>query len=87
MPLVNFLIALLYPTSTTLVSDWAGLAAQGEILGIFQSLLSIAWAISPLVAGPLLGLYPHIPLLVGGVSMIVATFILGLSLRKKIFTF
>lgn len=85
LPIVNFLIALLFPTSSTLVSDWASKEAQGEVLGISQSIQSAAFAISPLVAGPLLGLSPHMPMLTGSIAMMIGAIILGFSLKDKIF--
>lgn len=85
LPAVNFLAALVFPTSTAMVSDWAGKDAQGEILGISQSVQSAAFAISPLAAGSFLGANPHMPMLLGGVAILAAALILGLSLRKQIF--
>jgi MFS transporter, DHA1 family, tetracycline resistance protein len=85
LPLCNFLGALLFPTSMSLVSNQASNEIQGEILGILQSVQSIAFATSPLVAGVLLGLFPHMPMLLGGVSMLIAALVLGLCLRKNVF--
>jgi DHA1 family tetracycline resistance protein-like MFS transporter len=85
LAVVNFLAALVFPTSTAMVSDWAGKDAQGEILGISQSVQSAAFAISPLAAGSFLGANPHMPMLLGGVSILLAALILGLALRKQIF--
>ncbi|MBX9923687.1 MAG: MFS transporter [Rhabdochlamydiaceae bacterium] len=85
LPVVNFLMALVYPTSTTLVSDKTSKDAQGEILGILQSVQSAAFAISPLAAGWLLGNGSHMPMLVGGLSMIIGALILGGFLKKEIF--
>jgi DHA1 family tetracycline resistance protein-like MFS transporter len=83
LPIVNFLAALLFPTYNTIVSNWASKDAQGEVLGILQSIQAAAFAISPLAAGSLLGNNPHMPMLVGGVSMLLGAMILGTSLRGK----
>jgi DHA1 family tetracycline resistance protein-like MFS transporter len=85
LPIVNFLMALVYPTSTTLVSDKTHKEAQGEILGILQSIQSAAFAISPLAAGWLLGNGSHMPTLVGGISMLAGALVLGSFLNKEIF--
>jgi len=85
LPVVNYLAALLFPTSTAMVSDWAGKDAQGEILGISQSVQSAAFAISPLAAGSFLGANPHMPMLLGGIAILLAALVLGLSLRNQIF--
>ena len=74
LPLTNFLMALLYPTSTAMVSNSVEKDAQGEILGILQSVQSLAFAISPLAAGTLLGSHPHMPFFVGSLAMLVAGF-------------
>lgn len=85
LPIVNFLMALVYPTSTTIVSDKTHKEAQGEILGILQSIQSAAFAISPLAAGWLLGNGSHMPTLVGGISMLTGALVLGSFLNKEIF--
>lgn len=86
LPLINFFVSLFFPTSTSMVSDFASNDNQGEVLGIFQSVQSIAWAISPLAAGPLLGHSPYMPMLLGGSCMLMAAMILGTLLKKDIFS-
>jgi MFS transporter, DHA1 family, tetracycline resistance protein len=85
LPIVNFLVALIYPTYTTMISDEAGRDAQGEILGISGSLQSLAFAMSPLAAGLLVGANTHLPMFVGGLSMLLAAFFVGMLLRRKLF--
>jgi DHA1 family tetracycline resistance protein-like MFS transporter len=85
LPVVNFLSALVFPTSTTMVSDWADKEAQGETLGILASVQSAAFALSPLAAGSLLGENPHMPMAIGGLSMLAAALLIGTKLRKQIF--
>ncbi len=85
LPVVNFLMALVYPTSATIISDKSAKDAQGEILGISQSIQSAAFAISPLTAGWLLGKGAFMPMLVGSASMLIAAWILGSFLKKTIF--
>ena len=79
---VNFLCALAYPTYTTMISDLAG-NAQGEILGVSGSVQSFAFAISPLAAGAVIGANVHLPLLIGGLSILAAALIFGLSFKKS----
>ncbi len=86
LPIFNFLAALIFPTYTAMVSDCAGKDAQGEILGISQSIQSVSFAVSPILAGFLLGANPHMPMLLGGISMLLAATILGVLLRKEIFS-
>lgn len=85
LPIVNFLAALLFPTSSTIVSNSSGSDAQGETLGILQSVQAAAFAFSPLAAGTMLGTHPHMPMLVGGIALLAAGVIFGLLSRKEIF--
>lgn len=85
LPVLNFLVALLFPTSSALVSDWGEEENQGEILGMLQSIKSAAFALSPLAAGFLLGISSHMPMLFGGISILLASLIFGSSLRKQSF--
>jgi DHA1 family tetracycline resistance protein-like MFS transporter len=85
-PVSNFLASLLFPTSTTMVSNWAGKDAQGETLGILQSVQSAAFAFSPLAAGALLGESPHMPMILGGLTMLLAALVVGVCLRKQVFS-
>jgi DHA1 family tetracycline resistance protein-like MFS transporter len=85
LPIVNFLVALIWPTYTTMISDWAGRDAQGEILGISGSLQALAFAISPLAGGFLVGANTHMPMFVGGLSMLFAALFIWILLRRKLF--
>jgi DHA1 family tetracycline resistance protein-like MFS transporter len=77
LPIFNFLVALIWPTFTTMVSDQAGKEAQGEILGLSQSIQSAAFALSPLVAGSALGASPQMPILFGSLAILMAALIFG----------
>lgn len=75
-PIQQFAIALFWPTSAALVSNSVGEDMQGEIMGIFQSVDSLAFALSPLIAGPLLGISYLMPIYIGAFCMFVAAFML-----------
>lgn len=76
IPIQQFLIALVFPTGTTLISNSVKEDAQGEIMGILQSVDSFAFASSPLLAGAFVGLSPHIPIFTAGACMLLASLIL-----------
>lgn len=80
IPFLLFLIALVFPTLTAMISNWADEKQQGETLGILQSVQSLAFAISPLFSGSLLGVYIFLPIVVGGASMLLAGVIFGFFL-------
>lgn len=77
LPCLLFFIALVYPTMTAMVSNWSGEEKQGEMLGIMQSVQSIAFAVSPLFSGTIVGLYITMPIILGGNSMILAGLVFG----------
>lgn len=84
--LQQYTISLFFPTSTALVSNSVGDEAQGEVLGVLQSVQAFAFAVSPLVAGVLLSLSFAIPIVVGAGSMLIAAGILGVFLKDKVFS-
>lgn len=85
LPLVNFFVALFEPTANAMVSDLATKDSQGEVMGIFQSVQSVSWALSPLVAGPLLGIHVHMPMLLGGMAILLSAILFGTSVRAILF--
>ena len=84
LPVINFLSALTFPTSTTMVSNSATDETQGETLGILASVQSAAFALSPLAGGWLLGNNPHMPMAIGSGTMLMGALILGFLIRKEI---
>lgn len=83
IPLQQFTIALFWPTAAAAISNASSEDHQGEALGIFQSVESLAFAISPLIAGPFLGLGAMMPIVIGSGTMLFGAVILGLSLYRK----
>lgn len=83
--LMNALIALTYgmtsPNLTGLVSNNATANQQGEILGINQSVISLAQVLPPLIGGFLLGIDSIYPILTGGLVCMLAAIIF--LLRKR----
>nr|MBA3603057.1 MFS transporter [Parachlamydiaceae bacterium] len=80
IPLQQFGIALFWPTAAATVSNASSEDQQGEALGIFHSVESLAFAISPLIAGPLLGLGAAMPIVIGSSTILLGAGILGFSL-------
>lgn len=84
LPFQHFLIALLFPTASAMISNWVKEGAQGEIMGILQSVQAGAFALSPLLSGILVGLDADMPILVGGAAMFLAALILGIGVKADI---
>jgi DHA1 family tetracycline resistance protein-like MFS transporter len=62
----------LYPNITALVSNSAGEENQGEIMGLYQSVESLAQAVGPFIAGFAAVRGESVPLLIGAGSIAVA---------------
>ena len=82
LPIVNFFVAMIWPTATTMVSDFSAKDAQGETLGIYQSVQAVALGLSPLAAGSLLAVNTNLPILTAAIAMLLAATIFGFILRK-----
>ncbi len=85
IPLQQFLIAMVFPTASTAVSNLADAESQGETLGVLQSIISASFAISPLLSGIFVGLSTHAPIIVGGTAMVLAALVLILGNRNLVF--
>lgn len=83
LPPQQFLIALLFPTATALVSNAIDEHSQGEMLGILGSVQSMSFGVGPLLAGALLGITTLMPIIVGGIAMLLGALALGLSSHFK----
>jgi MFS transporter, DHA1 family, tetracycline resistance protein len=85
IPIQQFLIALVFPTNTTIISNSVKEDVQGEIMGVLQSVDSFAFGTSPLLAGAFVGLSTQAPVIVAGGLMLLAGLILLGSYRKRLF--
>lgn len=83
IPLQQFSMALFWPTSAALVSNSVNEDIQGETLGVLQSMDSLAFALSPLIAGPLLGISKAMPILIGSAFMFLAATVLSAVLKNR----
>ncbi len=63
VPLLAVFYGLSQPVSTTIVSDLSGEESQGEILGINQSVQSLAMAIPAILGGLVAGVHIYFPIL------------------------
>lgn len=84
--IINPLIAISYgltsPFMTTLVSEQASAKAQGQILGINQSMQSVGNVIPPILAGYLNTLNGNFPLLAGSVLIFLSWLVYMLFVKK-----
>jgi DHA1 family tetracycline resistance protein-like MFS transporter len=80
--LICFFVAVVTPTSTTIVSNATTERFQGESLGIMSSVNAAALVLSPLFSGSFVGAYPSLSIKVGGSFMILASLVLIATLYK-----
>ncbi len=85
LPVLIYLVSLVFPTATAMVSNWASPERQGEALGIFQSVQSLGWTVAPLISGCFIGIYHKMPVLMGGAMILVAGMIYGYFHKQKLF--
>ena len=85
IPVQQYLLAFLLPTAATIVSNGVDQSQQGETMGVFQALEALAYGLSPLTTGVLVGLDRLMPIVAGGSAFLLAALVLGVSLRKEIF--
>lgn len=74
LPFLMFGLAFTYPTTGAMVSNRAGTANQGEVLGVYQSVTGLAMGLSPLIVGSAIGMYPALTAIGGAAAMILASF-------------
>jgi len=84
LPILIYLVSLVFPTATAMVSNWSSPERQGETLGLFQSVQSLGWAIAPLLSGSLIGVYHKMPVLMGGALVLAAGLIYGCFHRNDL---
>ena len=82
MPLVALTQGLTFPNSTAIVSNLSGKESQGEALGINQSLQSLAFAISPLIAGIIVSFNIHFPIIAASSIVFIAWLVFLLFFKE-----
>lgn len=73
LPILMFCLSFTYPTTGAMVSNQVGKGNQGEALGVYQSVIGMAMGISPLLGGAIVGAYPELILIGGGLTMFLAS--------------
>lgn len=83
IPFIAFFDAMIFPNASTLVSNLSDKEAQGEVLGIHNSVQWAAIGFAPLFTGSAVALIPHLPITVAMVAMLIAFFVFMRAFRKK----
>ncbi|MCH9626405.1 MAG: Tetracycline resistance protein, class C [Chlamydiales bacterium] len=79
IPLVQFFLAFAYPATAALISNRVSDERQGEAMGIYESLIALALAITPFFSGSFVGRYPALTVIVSGIFMALSAAIILLQ--------
>lgn len=83
VPFVAMANGLTQPNSSAIVSGLAGPESQGEVLGIQQSIQSLAMAIPPIISGFIVSINRNLPIGVAGLSIFTAWIIFVLFFKRQ----
>lgn len=72
LPFVAIFNGLIQPNTTAVISDLSDAQSQGEILGINQSVQSLAFAVPPVVSGLVINISLDLPIILAALSCLAA---------------
>lgn len=81
MPLVAITRGLTHPNEIAIIADIGGSGRRGELLGINQSITSLAMMAPPLIGGVLTSLDPRLPLITASILTLTGWLVFVLSVR------
>jgi DHA1 family tetracycline resistance protein-like MFS transporter len=86
LPFIAIFQGLIQPNSTNIVSTLTAKDSQGEIMGINQSVQSLAMAIPPIIAGFIVNIDLNLPIFVAALSTLLAGifFIFGFHRQNRL---
>ena len=82
-PLIAISQGLIFPNTTAIISNLSGRESQGEILGINQSLQSLAQAMPPLIGGLISSMGTSLPIIVASGFTLIAWGIFMMFFGRK----
>lgn len=82
LPFIMYTMALIYPTAGAIISNRTHPDRQGEVLGIYQSLMACAMGISPLMVGSAIGVYPSLAALGSSAAMFFGGYAFWMGCRE-----
>lgn len=84
-PLVALFQGVSQPNLTSIVSVLTPKDTQGEILGIQQSVQSLAFAIPPIIAGVVVSIDVRLPIFLAGLSIFIAWLVFVFGFRSALY--
>jgi len=83
LPFVAIFQGLTFPNSTAIISNLSSRDSQGEIMGINQSIQSLAQTIPPIIAGLISSISFSLPIIVASIITIIAWLIFMIFYGRK----
>jgi DHA1 family tetracycline resistance protein-like MFS transporter len=83
LPFLAFCESLIFPNASTLVSNLSDKEAQGEVLGIHNSIQWAAIGFAPLFSGSAVAQIPHLPITVACSAMLIAAAVFIKGIKKS----
>ncbi len=82
LPFVALAEGLIQPSAIAMISELRGADKQGQILGVNQSVQSLAQAIPPILAGLIVSIHISLPTVVGSIATLCAWAMLTFMLHR-----
>ena len=84
MPLLILCISVTFPTVAALASNKGHTGNQGEILGVYQSVIGCGMGLSPIVMGSAIGTYPLLAAVGAAIFMLLAAAAFYQGIHEKV---
>lgn len=81
LPPFMYCLSVTFPTTGALVSNRTARENQGEVLGVYQSVIGSAMGLSPLLVGSAIGVYPELTAWGGAFAMLLASYAFWMGCR------
>ncbi len=69
LPLSQFFLAFAYPVVSAIISNRVSKDRQGEVMGIYQSVIALALTVTPFLSGSFIGDFPALSIILSGILM------------------
>lgn len=86
IPVQQLMLALFLAGSPTVISDLVSPTKQGQAMGVFASVKSLGYTLSPMLSGAFIGLSYRLPMALGALSFFVAVILIYWKYGKRIWT-
>lgn len=82
IPLLAIFFGFINPNFSTLISNSTSPIAQGEVLGLRQSIVSLSQVIPPIIAGATISITTSMPIIISSILLFISWFIFLVFYKK-----